>query len=187
MDTTRFATDRITLRALEIGDAGALQTYLNEPSMIGRRCIPWKMRDEAPLSSREVEEILDSWAKEKKSIALGMEWLETGELVGHAGWSWGWDSHCPTLWLAVAPKRQRQGVASEALALLLEHLFGNTPAHNDNGWFASWNEAALQFTRKQGFTETGRVPRGGLRDGAYFDDVMVDILKPEWLAMRGRD
>lgn len=186
MPTIRFETDRARLRALEKGDAAALQSYLNEPSIIGRRYIPWKMKDVAPLSLSRVDGIVESWGKEEKSITLGIELRETGDLVGHVGWHWGWDTHCPGAWVVVASSHQRRGIGSEVLTHLLEYLFLDTPAHNVNGWLASWNDAGLAFAQSLGFTVSGRVPRGGIRSGAFFDEVMVDILKPEWLAVKGR-
>ena len=186
MREEHFRTERVALRALESTDAGALQTYLNDPALLGRRYIPWGMADIAPLSLSRVEEILDSWAKEKKALTLGIELRETGELVGHTGWYWGWDTHCPSVWIAVATDHQRVGIGSDVLLLLLTHLFENTPAHNVNGWIAGWNDAGLAFARAHGFIETGRIPRCGIRDGAYYQEVMVDILKPEWLTERGR-
>jgi len=185
MQRERFAGERVLLRAIDESDVGALQAYLNKPSLAGRRWIPWSIRDVAPLSRKQVEEIVDLWAKEKKATTLGIELRASQELVGHAGWHWGWDTHCPTTWVVVAPDHQRRGIGSDALEILLSYLFEDTPAHNVNGWIASWNEEALAFARKHGFEVSGRVPRGGIRRGAYFDDVMVDILKPEWLARGG--
>jgi len=181
----RFETKRLRLRAFEREDAAVLQAYLNEPSMIGRRCIPWGMKDEAPLSRTQVEEIIESWGKEKKSTTLAIVLREEGDLVGHAGWFWGWDTHCPAAWVAVAPSHQRTGIGSEVLGSLLEHLFLDTPAHNVSNWVSSWDEASLAFAASQGFKESGRVPRGGLRDGVYYDGVMIDILKREWQARGG--
>jgi len=129
-------------------------------------------------------EALAECGKPKKAITLGIVLRDTGELVGHAGCNWNWDAHCPSVSLAVAPAHQRAGIGSEVLGMLLTHLFEDTPAHNVNGWAPSWSEPALTFARRHGFTETGRVPRGGLRDGAWFDDVMLDILRPEWAAAR---
>ena len=185
MDTTRFASERLSLRALEAEDVDALQAHLNDPALIGRRCIPWRMRDIAPLSRRQIEEIIESWAQEKKAFTLGIEMRDSGKLVGHAGCSWGWDTHCPGISVVVAAAHQRNGIGSEVLHLLLTYLFENTPAHNVNGWAASWNEAGLAFARKHGFTESGRIPRGGIRDDAYYEEVMVDILKREWMAAGG--
>jgi ribosomal-protein-alanine N-acetyltransferase len=162
-----------------------LQAYLNAPSMIGRRYIPWRIPDVSPLSRARTEEVLASWAKEEKAFTLGIVVRATDELIGHAGCHWGWDTHCPMVWVVVAPAHQRKGLGSEALDLLLAHLFEDTPAHNVNGWVASWNEPGLAFAAHCGFTETGRIPRGGIRNGAYYEEVMVDVLRHEWLVAKG--
>jgi len=179
-----FRDDRVTLRAMEPADVDALHAYLNEPSLFGRRYLPWDFPDVAPLSRRQVTEILESWSTQEKSRTLGIGIPDTGKLVGHVGCRWGWDTHCPTVWLAVGPEHQRSGIGSAALRLTLEHLFENTPAHNVNGRAAGWNDAGLAFAAHHGFTVSGRIPRGGLRDGAWFEDIVLDILKPEWRTTR---
>ncbi|MFC2078168.1 GNAT family N-acetyltransferase [Candidatus Bipolaricaulota bacterium] len=185
MGAAGFESKRFSLRALEKSDVEAVQAYLNEPALVGRRCIPWGIRDVAPLSRRQVEGILEKWASEKKGFTLGIELRETGELVGHAECNWHWDAHCPGIGIAVSPQHQREGIASEVVRLLLAHLFGDTPAHNVSGWVMSWNEAGLTFAKGLGFTESGRIPRSGIREGAYCEAVMVDMLKAEWLAAKG--
>jgi RimJ/RimL family protein N-acetyltransferase len=66
--------------------------------------------------------------------------------------------------------------------LLLHYLFENTPAHNVSGWLADWNQAARGFAQKHGFRESGRSRREGIRQGAYYDGILVNILRPEWEA-----
>jgi len=179
MSEERFRNGRVMLRALEVADVDALHAYLNEPALIGRRYVPWGTRDVAPLSRAQVQTIFEEWAKEKKAFTLGVETLD-GDLVGHAGCHWGWDTHCPSTWVVIAPDHQRQGFGTAVIDLLTSHLFENTPAHNISGWVSSWNEAGLAFARRLGFKESGRIPQSGLRNGAYYDEVMIDILKPEW-------
>jgi len=182
--TGRLATDRIVLRAFESTDLEALRAYLNEASMIGRRYIPWKIRDLAPLTVKQTEGVLDAWAEEKKGFTLAIALQETGELVGHAGCNWHWDAHCPGIDLAISPAHQRRGVGAEVAKLLLAYLFENTPAHNVSSWASDWNEAAMGFARSLGFTESGRIPRCGIRDGRFVEDVIFDMLRPEWEAIR---
>ena len=182
MTAVRFANEFVRLRALESTDVDALHAYMGDERLFGCRYVPWGTRDIEPFSRGQVQKILDEWGKEKKAFTLGIE--VAGAIVGHAGCHWGWDTHCPSVWIVVAPESQRQGIGSGALDLLLTHLFENTPAHNVNGWIASWNKPALAFADAHGFLQSGRIPRGGLRNGSYFDEVMIDILKPEWLARR---
>jgi len=182
--TNRLATDRIVLRAFESTDLEAVRAYLNEASMIGRRYIPWKIRDHAPLAAKQIEGVLEAWAEEKKGFTLAVELRETGELIGHAGCNWHWDTHCPGISLAISPSHQRVGLGAEVARLLLGYLFENSPAHNVSGWASDWNEPAIAFARSLGFSESGRIPRCGIRDGRFVEDVMLDILRPEWEAIR---
>lgn len=184
MGEGRFCGDRIDLRALEETDVGALHVYLNDPALLGRRYLSGDVPEVTPLSRGQVAEILDACAKPKNGFTLGIELRDTGELVGHAGCNWNWDPHCPGVSIAVAPAHQRSGIGSEVLSMLLQHLFEDTPAHNVNGWVPGWNAPALAFAERHGFTESGRIPRGGLRAGAWFEHVMLDILRPEWVAAR---
>jgi RimJ/RimL family protein N-acetyltransferase len=78
-------------------------------------------------------------------------------------------------------------IGSEVVRHLVAYLFENTPAHNVSGWVSSWNEAGLAFAKAEGFSESGRIPRFGIRDGAYYEAVIVDLLKTEWReSERGR-
>jgi RimJ/RimL family protein N-acetyltransferase len=71
------------------------------------------------------------------------------------------------------------------LRLVLTFLFEHTPAHTVDGGFPDWAESARQFATKHGFKESGAIRRDGIRNGAYFDTIIVDMLRPEWKAMQG--
>lgn len=183
--TTSFQSRRLMLRPFEPEDVLALRDCLNHPDLEGRRYVPWVFPEDIPLSCKQVEEILVRWGKFEKGFHLALVLRESGELIGHASCEWEWDPHCPFVTVVIAPPRQRQGFGTEALQLLVQYLFENTPAHNVSGWMADWNQAALRFAEKFGFRESGRSRREGLRIGAYFDGVLVDLLRPEWQAIQG--
>ncbi|MEN6370234.1 MAG: GNAT family protein [Thermotogota bacterium] len=180
-----FETERMALRALELEDAASLQSYLNDDAIRGRRYVPGSVRDVEPLSRAQASAILEEWGKEKSSFTLGVLAKASGRLIGHATCEWSWDPHCPSVSVVIAPSQQRAGYGSEVLRLLVEHLFLDTPAHTITGWIASWNEPALAFAAAFGFVECGRIPRAGLRDGDYYEHVLVDLLRREWAAGQG--
>jgi RimJ/RimL family protein N-acetyltransferase len=180
-----FEGERWVLRALEPTDAVALQAIWNEASILGRRYLPWGIPDIAPMSRAQVDAALEAWSKEKRAMTLGIALKSTGDLVGHAVCNWHWDPHCPWVSLVIASGQQRQGLGSEVLRTLLAHVFERTPAHTVHGGMAGWNVEGLAFALANGFTECGRVPRAGLRDGAYYDDIFVDLLRREWAVMGG--
>jgi ribosomal-protein-alanine N-acetyltransferase len=180
--TFSFQSERIALRAFEPADVPALYTYLNHPDLAGRRYIPWGFPGEIPLSRKQVEGIIEEWGKKEDGFILAVVLQESQELIGHAGCEWEWDPLTPSVSLVVAPGYQRQGYGSQVLRILLDYLFGHSPAHSLSGWMGDWNRAARQFAEKHGFQESGIWRRDGLRNGAYYDGIQVDILRSEWLA-----
>ena len=180
-----FETERTVLRAFEPDDIAAVEDYLNDSDIVGRRYLPWTLRDGIPLSTSQVAGILDEWVKQKAGFALAVETKASGRLIGHAVCEWGWDPHCPSASVVIAPSQQRMRYGSEVLSLLLRFLFLETAAHTVTGWVASWNEPALRFAAARGLAEAGRMPRAGLRDGAYYEQVVFDLLRREWAGREG--
>jgi diamine N-acetyltransferase len=176
-----FESRRIKLRAFEPDDLFDLHAYLNTPDLAGRRYIPWQYSPEIPLSKRQVEGVLKSWEESDKQLHLAITLSEEGTLIGHVNANWRWDTHCPGLDLVISPAYQRQGYGGEILILMLEYFFNNTPAHNIGGGTPSWNQPALEFAAKHGFTRSGCFRRTGFRDGKYVDWIGMDVLRPEWI------
>ena len=177
-----FQTEQIKLRPFEPDDASALQAYLNHPKLSGRRYIPRGFPEEVPLSKNQVEEIIKKWGEEKNEAHLAIVLTDRQDLIGHAELEWDRDPQTPWVSVVIARPYQRQGYGSQVLSLLMDYLFENTAAHNVSSWISDWNRAARSFTKKHGFRESGRSRREGFRQGAYYDSVLVDILRPEYKA-----
>jgi RimJ/RimL family protein N-acetyltransferase len=182
-----FQTDRLRLRAFEPEDLSTLHAYLNYPELTGRRYIPWRTPGELPLSKGQVEDLLKHWSEGEKEFHLAVTLRDDDTIIGHANCGWGWDSHCPEIDLVISPAYQFQGYGSEVLALMLDYLFGHTPAYSVGSGMASWNQAALKFAQKNGFTHSGTMRQVGLRDGQFYDWLGVDILRPEWIAISQKE
>jgi RimJ/RimL family protein N-acetyltransferase len=185
MTPSAFRSDDISLRPFSLDDARALETYLNHPDLEGRRYLPGDLPEVAPLAPQQIESLIDKWGKAENELHLAVIQRESGELIGHAECDWDWDPHNPSVSVVIDPGRQRQGFGSQALRLLLDYLFAFTPAHNTSTWVAAWNAPALAFASHHGFRQAGRLRRAGIRRGAYYDLVILDILRHEWLAEGG--
>lgn len=179
-----FEGETVVLRPFEPSDMPSLHSYLNSLEIEGRRYIPWEYPWGTPLSRGQVEAIVQKWAGADKSLCLAVARLERDDLIGHAECDWEWDPHCPSISAVIAPHWQRQGYGSEVFRLLLRHLFENTVAHSVGCWLADWNEPALRFVQQRGFVIGGRMRRAGVRNGAYYDMIIADLLRPEWRERR---
>lgn len=181
-ETHQFQGERVILRPFELEDLSALYTFLNHPDLVGRRYLPWGFPDDSPLSKKQVEAVLEKWGKQEDGFNLAVVKQDTEEVIGHTGCDWGWDPHCPDSTLVIAPPQQRRGYGSEVVQILLSYLYGQTPAHNVSVWMADWNQPARQFAVKHDFQECGQWRRAGLRGGAFFNVIQMDILRTEWRA-----
>ncbi len=180
MNSSIFESERVALRPFEPEDAPALGALLNDPRLAGRRYVPWDLPQEIPLSRRQVESVIETWAGEKNAYHLAVILKENGELIGHAECDWSWDPHTPSFVVVIAPERWRQGYGAEVARLVQRYFFDYTPAHNVACWIDSWNEGARDFLLALGFHDNGGMRRAGFRNGVYYALVVMDKLRPEW-------
>lgn len=180
-----FQTEQIKLRPFEPEDLSALKAFLNHPKLGGRRYLPQGFPGDVPLSMSRVEALIKKWGEESREAHLGIEQTDKNELIGHAEFEWSWDPMAPWMSIVIARPYQRQGYGTEVAKLIMEYLFENTPANSISGWMASWNQAGRSFSEKLGFKESGRSRREGFRQGAYYDGILVDILRSEYRSSGG--
>lgn len=180
-----FQADSIYLRPFEPDDTPALHAYLSHPALASRRYIPWGISWELPLRQAQAADVIGKWAGAERQLNLAVVLSESDAIIGHARADWGWDTHVMDVQVVIDPACWRKGYGSQALDLILTYVFQQTVAHNVSTWIAEWNAEGLAFAPKHGFTDVGRERRSGVRDGAYFDTVVLDMLRPEWLARQG--
>jgi RimJ/RimL family protein N-acetyltransferase len=185
MTPNNFKTENLSFRAFEPDDCSAIQAYLNAPGLTGRRYVPWGFPQDLPLSRTQVGNILKKWSEKEKGFHLAICRAEDDQVIGHINASWGWDSHCPNTSLVIAESHQRRGYGREVGSFLIRYFFEQTAAHNIEVGMASWNQSALQFALKMGFSEIGAMRRTGVRDGQYYEWLGLDILRTEWQTQKG--
>lgn len=176
----QFHDESIEIRPFEDEDARALQSLLNHPDLTGKRYIPDEFPGEIPLSTKQVAAILEKWGGAEREAHLAIILSESQELIGHAEMEWNWDPRAPWVSVVISRDFQRRGYGSKVLQIMLRYLFSSTQAHNISGWMADWNQAALLFAEEHGFQDAGRSRREGIREGAFYDGIIVDLLRPEW-------
>lgn len=83
------------------------------------------------------------------------------------------------LFIGDSENRER-GYGTEALQLLLSYGFFYLNLNNIMLKVFSFNERAIHVYEKVGFKEIGRRRKSYYLNGAYYDDVFMDILKEEF-------
>lgn len=181
----KFSNGIIALRPFTPEDLSELHRYLNHPDLSARRYIHWDFDDQLPLSQPQVGKLIEKWNEIQDGFCYAV--VKTGpeaSLIGHLATDWGWDPHMPDCAVVISPEYQRQGFATQALTLLLNFLFDFTVAHNVSNGIEEWNQPAIAFAEKMGFTKVGLLRRETYRGGRFYDDLIYDILKPEWKESR---
>lgn len=75
-----------------------------------------------------------------------------------------------------------RGLGTEASRLMLGHAFERLSLHRVGLSVFAFNTRAIRSYEKVGFRIEGRLREAILRDGRYWDEVQMGILREEWLA-----
>jgi len=176
-----FKGKMVELRPFVPEDRVSLFQYLNDPELFGRRYIPWQMSDINPLSYKKIDQIIEKWDTGEKEINLAITLQSSQELIGHSQIEWNWDPHAPSVSIVINPSFQRKGYGKEVLVLLLNYTFMYTPAVNISCWINEYNEVGILFAKSCGFKDAGQMRRVGIYEGNYFDCLLFDLLRSEWI------
>jgi len=84
----------------------------------------------------------------------------------------------------VQPEYRGGGYGTEAKHLLLEYAFETLSFHMVRSQAWAFNTPSCMALRKQGYRDAGRINWTGIKDGAFADDLMFDLLAQEWRAAR---
>jgi len=177
-------TEQIYLRPFTAEDTSALQAYLSNPELAGRRYIPWKFEQLLPLPANQAAAVTAPWNEGEDARTYAVVKQDDQTVIGHVTAEWGWDPHMPECTVTIDPAHQRQGYGSQALTLAIDYLYDFSVAHNISNWVVEWNQAGRAFAEKMGFRYAGQLRRADYHGGRFYDEIVFDLLKPEWRERR---
>lgn len=76
------------------------------------------------------------------------------------------------------------GFGTEAKHLLLEYCFDHLGLHVLTSWVWALNTRSAAALGKQGYQPAGRLKADGIANGVYYDDMVFDVLREEWIEAR---
>ena len=139
-----------------------------------------------PMSAEEVERFFRGRLMADDALAYAIEELPSQRLIGFTTFS-GLDAeNASVLFHITIGERDAwgRGLGSEATALMLGHAFENLELHRVGLSVFSYNTRAIRAYEKVGFRHEGRLRDAIQRDGRYWDEIQMGILREEWLARR---
>jgi len=173
---------RVRLRSLELSDLDEIMKYWNDMDL--RNLVG--SADRGPMSRNDEEEwIRNTWKQrqERKAFHFAIETITDNKLIGGAGlFEIDWTSRSAMVGISIYnPEYWGKGYGEESMNLLLSFAFRNLNLNRVELDTFDFNNRAQKCYLKVGFKEVGRRRKARFIDGQYHDDMIMDVLKDEWL------
>jgi RimJ/RimL family protein N-acetyltransferase len=177
-------TGRLLLRPLTVGDVDALLAYRSRPDVC--RYVPFE-----PMTSEVINERLASqWANteltdEGQVLTLGVEVIQTGELIGDVVLFWHSREHGGgEIGYVLHPDFGGQGYATEAAHALLCLGFDELGLHRIIARLDERNESSAKVVRRLGMRQEARLVHNEFFKGEWSTELDFAMLADEWPAYR---
>jgi RimJ/RimL family protein N-acetyltransferase len=180
----RLETDRLVIRLLNRADITEFTRYRNLPDIA--RYQGWDLpytRDAAHALVDEVEKIggpaADAWvqlavtASGDRLVGDVAVWLDAIQRTAMIGYT-------------IAPEQQGHGYATEAVAALLDWLFGSRKVHRVAASLDPRNLASARVLERNGFLHIGTARSAALERGEWCDDARFELLADDWRSWKRR-
>jgi len=173
---------RIRLRSFELSDLDEIMKHWNNMelrNLLGNA-------DRGPACRNDEEEwIRNTWKQrqERKAYTFAIETIADNKLIGGTSlFNIDWTSRSAMAGISIYnPNYWGKGYGQESMSLLLSFAFRNLNLNRVELDTFDFNKRAQKCYLKVGFKEVGRRRKARFIDGKYHDDIIMDILKDEWL------
>lgn len=135
-----------------------------------------------------VEEEREYLARRDTGLQFAIVRREDDDLLGSCGIDSIQPVHqCASVGVFIGEEENRgRGYGGQALSLLLDYCFDTLNLHSVSLSVFSFNERAIACYRRLGFREAGRQRENYFIRGQFYDRIMMDILRDEWVSRRGK-
>jgi diamine N-acetyltransferase len=172
----------ITLRRLELSDVKHVRGWMDDPEM---RAL---VGATSPMSEEEASEWFEFVENDPSRMWYAIISDEDDSVIGEAGLlrivpEW----RTTDMTIIIGERSQwGKGYGTEAGRLLLDLAFNYLGLHRVAIGVVGFNEAALRFWKKLGFSEEGVQKEGYFHDGRFHDFIMMSVLEDDWRARQAR-
>lgn len=91
-------------------------------------------------------------------------------------------NHCCVLGADIDKDFRGKGLAKYMWTLMLDHCFGELGLHRVGLTTAEYNHVGHRVYRGLGFKDEGRLTQSLCRDGKFYDQLLMYMLRDEWRA-----
>jgi RimJ/RimL family protein N-acetyltransferase len=171
---------KVRLRALEEEDLPHFVAWINDPET--RRFMAMRY----PLSMTEEESWWQGYLKRKNDHIFAIE-AEDGTYIGNVGLhNIEPENRRAMLGIMIGHKDYwGRGYGTDAVRTVLGWAFGYLNLHRVYLTVYAYNQRAIRSYEKCGFRNEGTMRQARYTDGHYYDELMMGILRDEFVADSG--
>jgi RimJ/RimL family protein N-acetyltransferase len=142
-------------------------------------------RSETPMTPDEIDRYFERYIVGPESLALAVHERRTDRLIGSCALSaLDADNGSALFHITIGEKDTwGRGHGTEATRLMLDHAFGSLGLHRIGLTVFAFNERAIRAYRRCGFVVEGRAREAIWRDGRFWDELEMSVLRSDWEGM----
>lgn len=173
----------VRLRPLEERDLSHLERWWTDPE--------WQVLQQQTIRPRPdgpAKELFRRWSANEDATGVGfsVESLESGEFVGHVTlWGATVVGRSAMLGIIVGPSHVGRGYGTDAVRVLARYGFRAMGLHRIGLELVAFNTRARRTYEKAGFQVEGVRRESVFVDGAFADEVIMGLLRPDFEAAEG--
>lgn len=169
---------RVALRRHRPDDLPAVVRWYSDPDIA--RLTRYQTR---PMSQAEIERFFHSRLVAPDALAYAILQRPADRFVGFTTFSSLDPDNGSVLFHITLGERDvwGHGLGTEATELMLRHAFERLRLHRVGLTVFAFNSRAIRSYEKAGFRIEGRLREAVLRDGRYWDEIQMGVLRDEWL------
>jgi RimJ/RimL family protein N-acetyltransferase len=171
----------VVLRRHVPSNLRAFQRWYSDPEVV--RLTRYQ---DSPMRPEEIERFFAARALGSDSLAMAIHRRDDDRLIGTCALSQlDADNGSALFHITIGEKDAwGQGYGTEATRLMLDHAFGTLNLHRIALSVFSFNERAIRSYMSCGFVIEGRAREAIWREGRWWDEVSMSVLKGDWEALR---
>ena len=160
--------EKVNIRPLERDDLTWFTEWNNDPEYKG----PYEPLENNTL--KEIQEWFDSEKKTESWVITDKQGNPLGQIITGPQGDYYW------LGYILHPEHRGRGYTTEAVKLLVDHLFTTNKIVRIQAECNLENRASVRVLEKAGFTYEGLKRKAAYIQGVYMDGALYSILRDEW-------
>jgi diamine N-acetyltransferase len=174
----------VLLRPVQRADISYFLKWFNDPEVIQYLGLY------LPMTEMTEEKFIESLGTSRPAtdVMLAIEAIDVdgSKPIGSIGLdSTSPKDHNGTFGIAIGDKKYwSKGYGTEAARLIIRYGFEQLNLHRISSSVFSYNERSIRMHLKVGFREEGRRREAVYKNGAYYDEVILGLLREEWQKLK---